>query len=135
MGQTGHTTAARRIWRRHPWRFSGFVIMVAVTLFLALRIGMAVFYWSSPDSREVAIEGWMPVGYIAHSWEIPRETLAQALGIDPGTAPRRSLASIAAEQGVSVEDLTARITLAIAAHREAMAETMDPGASGDAAEQ
>jgi len=109
-----------QIWRRHPLLFSGFAIMAVVTLFLALRIGVATLYWSAPSSRDMGIEGWMPVGYIARSWDIPRETLAEALGIEPQSAPRRSLASIAAEQGVSVDVLQARITLAIARHREAV---------------
>lgn len=131
MDQSFRLRKIRQIWRRHPWRFSGFAIMAVVTLFLALRICLATFYWSSPTSREMAIEGWMPVGYIARSWDIPRETLAEALGIEPGSAPRRSLASIAAEQGVSVEELTARISLAIAQHRDATTPGTDTDADNE----
>lgn len=131
MDQFYRLRRIRQFWRRHPWRLSGFAIMAVVTLFLALRIGLATLYWSSPTSHEMAIEGWMPVGYIAQSWDIPRETLAEALGIEPGSAPRRSLASIAAEQGVSVDELKTRISLAIARHRETTTPGTDPDADNE----
>jgi hypothetical protein len=105
----------RRI-ARHPFLVAGFLLALALTLFFALRLGMGALMWTAePDA---AIEGWMPVGYVARSWDVPRDVLAEAIGIPPGSAPRQSLARIAEERGESLEELIARISAAIAAHRE-----------------
>jgi len=109
--------AILRLWRRHPVLVSGFALALALALFFALRIAVSMVYWSDPAQRDPVIEGWMPVGYIARAWDVPREVLAEALDLAPGAAPRQSLARIAAEQGVSVEVLKARLALAIAEQR------------------
>lgn len=114
--------ATMRLWRRHPVLVSAFAVMVALALVFALRFAVSVAYWSDPARRDLVIEAWMPVGHIARTWDIPRDVLAEALGLPPGSAPGQSLARIAADQGVSVEDIKARLALAIAAHRQALQE-------------
>jgi hypothetical protein len=106
----------RRVLRR-PWLTAGFVAALALTLVFVLRLALGALHWSEmPDAQ---IEGWMPVGMVAQSWDVPRDLLAEAIGIPPGTAPRRSLAWIAEARGEDVDALIARIEAAIASHRAA----------------
>lgn len=97
------------------WLVAGFVGACLLVVVFAIRLTFGAWYWSSHADQ--AIEGWMPVGYVARSWDVPRPVLAEAIGLAPGDAPRRSLSAIAAERGEPVEALIARLEAAIAAHR------------------
>lgn len=96
-----------------------FVLALALTLFFTVRITLAALYWRNPDNADQVIQGWMPVRYIARSWDIPPEVMAEALGFDPSRSSRRSLAQIAADHDVPVETLIAQIMAAIETHRGA----------------
>lgn len=109
----------RALWRRHPVLAAGLAAMLALTLAFALRLGFVAGYWSGTPPRDPTIEAWMPVGYIARSWDVPREVLAEALGIAPGSSPRQSIGRIAGDQGESAEVLIVRIDAAIRAYRQA----------------
>lgn len=111
---------------RHPLLAAGFALALVLTLVFAVRLGLGALHWSA--ARDATIEGWMPVGHVARSWDVPRETLAEAIGIDPGSAPRQSLARIAATRGESLEAVIARIEAAIAAARADAVES--GGAAG-----
>jgi len=101
--------------RGHP------VIALTLGLALVLALGFALrlAFGPSPHDRDPELAGWMPVGYVAQTWNIPREVLAEALGLEPGAAPRRSLRSLAEDRGETLESLLARIEAAITAHRAA----------------
>lgn len=101
---------------RHPWLTAGLFLMLLLTVVFAVRLVVMTYYWAA-HGAEQDIKGWMPVGYIANSWDVPRDVLAEALAVEPGSSPRKSLARIAATRGESVEELIARIEAAIAAHR------------------
>ncbi len=105
-------------WRRHRVLTVGFVLALVLVLLFGLRLIVAAHYWSQPAHTDRPIEGWMPVGYVAMSWDVPREVLAETLGIEPGSQAHKSLATLASERGVGVEVLTAQLLAAIAAHRE-----------------
>ncbi len=105
----------RRRIARHPILFAVFLLALALTLFFAIRLSLGAMHWST--ARDATIEGWMPVGYVARSWDVPRDLLAEAIGIEPGSAQRQSLAWIAREQGESLEGMIARIEAAIAVQR------------------
>lgn len=94
---------------------AGFVLALVLVALFAARLTFGVIYWNANQSRP--IEPWMPVGYVARSWDVPPETLAEALGLEPGALPRRSLERIASEQGLPVEVLIARLEAAIAGRR------------------
>lgn len=94
-----------------------FLLTLALALAFAVRLGFGVLYWNANQTRP--IEPWMPIGYVSRSWDVPPETLAQALDIELGSLPRQSLERIAAQQGVPVTDLIARLDAAIAAHHNA----------------
>lgn len=97
----------------------GFVLAAALALFFGIRVTVSAFYWNNPDNLDRPIEGWMPLGYVARSWQVPPEVLGAVLGIEQGSMPRRTLDRIARETGVPAEVLIARIAEAIASHRGA----------------
>lgn len=102
----------KRHLSRHPWLLAGFLLAFVLTGFFAIRLIASTIYWS--ENRDRPIEGWMPIGYIAQSWDVPRDRLARAIELEPGAFQRKSLAHIAEERGEPVEVLIARIETAIA---------------------
>jgi hypothetical protein len=96
---------------------AGFVLALALTLFFAVRTIGSAIYWNDPQNQDRPPEGWMPLGYVARSWDVPRDMLAHEVGLRPGTEPRRNLDLIARDEGIPLETLIARILTVIDAHR------------------
>lgn len=63
------------------------------------------------------IQAWMNVPYIAHSYHVPPNVVAQAIGLSPDRRDRRPLHEIAAEQGRTVDALKADILAAVQQER------------------
>ena len=107
------------IWRRHPALMTGFVAALVLTLFFSARMMMFSIYWSNPMHRDQTLAGWMTPRYVAHSWRVDPDLMRAAIGPVQNPDRRRNLADIAAEQGIPLADLIARIQTAISASREA----------------
>ena len=105
------------VWRRHPFLSTAFVAALALTLLFGVRTVMFAVYWADPAHRDQALEAWMTPRYIAYSWQVPREVPEAALAPFARPGARPTLERIAAENGLSVSELTERIEAAIAAHR------------------
>ena len=101
----------KRLWRKHRLLVTAFVLASAVTLFFALRTVLFFAYWNDPAHRNQPLEGWMTIGYVAHSWRVPADRLARALNLPPppedGTRP--PLKRLAKERGESFESFSAEI--------------------------
>lgn len=95
---------------------SGFVLALALTLFFAVRLTLGALYWQ--HHRDQPIEGWMAAGYVARSWDVPREVISQALGLPPDAVLRPSVERFAQREGVPTAALIDRLAAAIAAYRE-----------------
>jgi hypothetical protein len=59
----------------------------------------------------------MTPGYVAASWHVPNDVMRAALGPLARPGERKTLDQIAAENGLSLPELTARIEAAIAVYR------------------
>jgi hypothetical protein len=92
-----------------------FVLALAVTLFVTVRLAVHAAYWS--HHRDAALAEWMTIGYVAHSYQVDPRDLAKAAGLQPGEHPGQTLAEIAAPTGRPVEDLEAALREGIAASR------------------
>jgi hypothetical protein len=104
------------LWARHRWLLLGFVATVALALFFTVRAVVFTVYWSG--HRDEAIAGWMTPRYIAMSWEVPPQVIGEALGFAPDGDPRRmTIEEYARSNGLSVTDVAATLTVAIAAFR------------------
>jgi hypothetical protein len=102
--------------RRAPLKLA-FIVTMVLALGFALRLAIGVLYWDANQAR--TIEAWMPIGYVARSWEIPPNILAEALGVEPGALPRESLERIAAQQNLPVSEVIARLEAAIIGYQGA----------------
>lgn len=114
-------TTLRHLWREQKLLLIGFALACAVALFFAVRMVGFWIYWADPAHRNQAIEGWMTPRYVAHSWHVPPEIVADALGLAPGTG-RVTVEELAARRGVPVEQVVQEITEAILAHRAKRAD-------------
>ncbi|WP_137701981.1 hypothetical protein [Marimonas lutisalis] len=94
-------SAIRHLWTHHRLVFIAFLGACLVTLGFLVRLTVFTLYWADPSHSDLAPEPWMTPGYIAHSWGLPPEDLARALGVTPGSRP--TLQEIARERGVPVE--------------------------------
>lgn len=115
--QNGGMTRLLTIWRRHPFLTTGFAAALALTLFFGVRTALFAIYWADPAHRDQALQGWMTPRYVAMSWDVPRDVMERVLAPLARPGDRPTLDRIAAENGISLDELTARIEAAIAAHR------------------
>lgn len=101
------------LWRARPWLTSAFLLACAVTLFFAGRFTAYTVYWAS--HREMPVEPWMTVGYIARSWGLePRALDAEAgLPVPEVLGRPQPLAEIARDRGVPVAEIIAEVEAAI----------------------
>lgn len=107
----------KTLWSRNKIAVLVFAAACLVAVFFAVRLTVFTIYWSDPARRDAVIEGWQTPGYVAMSWKVPREVVAEALGFSEGERRRRSLKDLAKESGVPVEVLIGEIEAAIIAYR------------------
>ncbi|HCL64663.1 MAG TPA: hypothetical protein DIC56_07435 [Rhizobium sp.] len=102
------------LWRHHRLLLMAFVVATALTLFFAARFTFFVLYWSDPAHRDQPLQGWMTIGYIAHSYDVPREALANALGlVPPEKGKRPTLDALARDKGMTAAEFQAEVEAAI----------------------
>ena len=88
-----------------------FVMGAAFTAFYVVRAINAAIYWS--QHKDDPIEGWMNIGFVAHSYHVPPHVLHQALGLPMHPPEKRSLSQIAKSRGVTTEQIAATLNEAI----------------------
>jgi hypothetical protein len=106
-----------RFWRSHRLLIVIFLVALSLTGFFFVRTVLFTLHWADPAHQEQMIEGWMPLRYVARSWRVPPEVLAEALDVRTGERSRLTVAEIAAERGESVQETAAVLYAAIAHHR------------------
>lgn len=94
-----------------------FLLALAVMLFFGVRLVLSGLYWSDPLHRDQAIAVWMTPGYVAHSWQVPRDVMQAALGMPPEGGKRETIGEIAKRLGEDPAVLIARIEAEIATFR------------------
>ena len=87
-----------------------FVLVVAFTGYHAVRLVSDAIYWNA--HRDEPIERWMTIGYLAHSYHLPRHVLEQALDLQI-KPERRTLGQIAQASGQSMDEVRAKLNYAI----------------------
>ena len=108
-----------RIWRAAPIATVILGLALVVSLFFAVRLAAFWIYWADPAHQDQAIAGWMTPGYVAHSWDVPREVVFEALDLPARPGEPVTLDALAAERGLPVDRLAADLRAAIAAERDA----------------
>lgn len=108
------------LWANNRLALLAFGAVTCIAAFFAINAIAAAIYWNDPRHQDQDLAGWMTPRYVAQSYNIPPEVFAPALFFEPGDPPRRRrLEDIAADNGVTLEDLQTRIDEATAAFRAA----------------
>jgi len=104
------------LWQHNRLLLIGFAVATLVTTLFLLKFTVSVIYWS--NNRDASIEPWMPIGYIARSYQVDRDWLLAQTGLPTdATRPRQSIEDAATAAGISYDDMRARLLAAIKAER------------------
>lgn len=99
----------RFLWKRQPVVLSAFLVASAVALFFLGRMVVFTIYWAG--HRNVPIAGWMTPLYIERSWDLPKFTLRDPLGLKPlekGQRPQ-TVAEMARARGITEAEMIALV--------------------------
>ncbi|WP_370458515.1 hypothetical protein [Aliiroseovarius sp. PrR006] len=107
----------RRMWAAAPVATVILVVALLASTFFGVRTVSNWVYWNDPDHIDQPIAGWMTPHYVAHSWDVPRPVMIEALALGDKDPKGRNLKRLAAAQGIPLDELIARIEAAIEAHR------------------
>mgnify|MGYP005849515307 CR=1 FL=1 len=114
------------LFRRHPVLATLFAIALILTLVFAGRVVTQVVYWSDPDRKEQAVDGWMTLRYVAKSWRLAPLELYEAAGLPPQErGSRRTLEQLAKDKGIALADLIADVEAGIVRLTRSPAEVQD----------
>lgn len=102
----------RQAMRERPKAMAVFLLAAAITVFFAVRLLLHALFWEPPGPRP--LEPWMTVGVVGRMYHLsPREIDARAGLPQPDPRPY-TLAQIAEDRGVPVEDIYALVNAAVA---------------------
>lgn len=82
---------------------AAFIFFIGFTLHHAFYFVRDAIYWRY--HRDEQIQGWMDVGYVAHSYNVPPHVLFIALGLPHKPPDRRPLSEIARAQNRSMDEV------------------------------
>lgn len=103
--------STRRSYRRILWAL--LVLSMLATAFFAVRGVVQFIYWSDPAHRDQALEPWMPLGFVARSYDVERDALAAALDLSPDANRRVPLEDLAETRGQEFEAFAREVEAAI----------------------
>lgn len=108
-----------QLWRARPVLTSAFLLACAATLFFAGQFTVYTVYWA--NHRDMPVQAWMTVGYVARSWGLDGREIDALAGLPlPEVKGRpQPLREIAADRGVPVAEVIAQVEAAVATLRAA----------------
>ena len=108
----------KHLWQNHRIALSAFVLALWLLGYFAVQTISSTIYWMDPAHQDQALAGWMTPRYVQQSYKLPPDLLGAALFMIKGETPRRqSLDTIAANNGLTMDELQVRIDTATAAWR------------------
>jgi hypothetical protein len=93
------------------WLVAGFALALLLTLFFA---GHALWTVTHLRDSHAPVEDWMTPGYVVRVYDIPPETLAETLGVEPKEARGRTLEDLAEERGIPAQALVGAVQALVA---------------------
>jgi len=106
----------KRLWSDHKLLVLSFLAALMLTTMLFVRLIADVAYW--PHHQDDTISGWMTVGYVAHSYDVDKEALILALGVETDLRRLLTLKAIADGQDTTMVELRNTLLNAIIDQRE-----------------
>lgn len=101
----------RFLFRRHPVATALLAIVLAVGVWFGVRLTSDMLYFADPAHREQTFAGWMTPRYVAKSWGLPPEIVAEVLDLTRDHR-RITMDQLAASRGTTLEQLQVRIAAA-----------------------
>lgn len=84
------------------------VLALGLTVFFGFRLVMFAFF-PPPWAEKQPLQGWMTPGFVARMHDLPPDVLGPALQIEIGEGRKITLSEIAVRQGITFDELAARI--------------------------
>ncbi|WP_368188158.1 hypothetical protein [Aestuariibius sp. HNIBRBA575] len=111
--------ALKRLWAQNKLLVIAFLISASVMVFFGAQTTARWIYWNDPAHQNQTIEGWMTLGYVANSWQVPRPVILEGMHVQRAdfNGHPQSLADLAHARGVELDVLIAQITDVIETHR------------------
>ena len=91
----------------------------AVALWLGFRLIADFVYFHDPANRDVDLKGWMTPRYVVETYDLPPSLVGELLDLPPEGPRGRRMRRIAADLGLTLDELTARVRAAAADYRQA----------------
>lgn len=98
--------------RRHPYLVAAFALASTLALYFAVSAIVGAIYWS--QHRNEPVSPWMTVGYVGRSWGLKPQLIDEVAGLPLPKGHPMTLAEIAKERGVPVEEVIALVEAAVA---------------------
>ncbi len=104
------------LWQKHRLLLLGFSLATLVTVGFLTKFTISLIFWS--NNRDVTIEPWMPIGYIARSYEVDRNWLFGQTGLaEEDLIARMTIEDAAKAAGITYLEMQAQLLAAIEAER------------------
>lgn len=101
--------------RRHTLLLAAFGLAVVLTFGFALRAGISA--WNLAQAQGQPVADWMTPRFVVRAYDVEPAALAGLLALEPGSAPRETLAQIAAAQGRPLAQVLAEVQALVDAPR------------------
>lgn len=115
------------IWANHKPVVLALALVLAGAGIFGSRIAADMLYWADPAKQDQPLQGWMTPRYVGKSYAVPPEVIMQAFDLRPESGrqnggqdggPRRvSLERLAADHGLTLAELQARLDAAVLSFR------------------
>jgi hypothetical protein len=108
------------IWsflRNHMGVVAILVIACAAGLWFAADIVSDFVYFNDPRHQDEALKPWMTPRYVGMSYDLPRDVVHDIFGLSDNGPRGMTMRNIAAEQGLSLHDLTEKVRTTANAYR------------------
>ncbi|QUS36292.1 hypothetical protein [Falsirhodobacter algicola] len=103
---------------RENWLLlSVFLAAILVALFLASRVFMDFLYFHDPANVDVDLKPWMTPRFVVVTYDLPRPFVYELLSLDAKEDHGLRLHRIAERDGITMDELTARVRKAAEEYR------------------
>lgn len=101
----------RFLFRRHPWPTTILAAGLVALIWFGGGFVSEVLYFSDPAHREQPLAGWMSPRYVAKSWELPPDVVADVMQLTPGHR-HTTLDHVVERLNITIEELQKRVEAA-----------------------
>lgn len=101
----------RHMWHDHRLGTIAFLAALVLVGLFALRLTLFSMHYREGDWRNPVPESWMTPAFIAHGWHVPRPQVYRFLNYRARPDHALTLSEIAEKQGLSEEELLARLNI------------------------